>query len=217
MTVAYPYALAYFALTLPIEFLIWDIQRNDELSGSGDGSVWQAELAPPLWTATISLRRILNAEAKQINAKIRKLHGAQELFRLSDPLSRFPQLDPQGVKLGSRNVTVESIPGHRSSLSMAGLPASYRFLPGDKFTITYGSNPTRVGFFEISEEGVSTSDGTTGLIGVFPHLPPGVGAGASIKLNDPYCEMKMLPGTHSPGRSNGPFAEGIEFQAIQKR
>lgn len=217
MTVSYPYPLSVLADQLPIDNITWDIRRNDEMSGSGDGSVWQAELSTPLWVATVALAVMSNDKAKQIAAKIRKLHGAQEVFRLYDTASLFPQLDPLGAKLGNSTVTIESVPGHRASLSMIGLPANYGLLPGDKFSVTYGSNPTRVGFFEISEAASAGSDGSTGLIGVFPHLPPGVGPGAAVRFINPYCEMKILPGTHNPGTARKLFTEGAGFKAIQKR
>ena len=216
-TVSYPYPLAFFADQLPIDNITWDIQRNDEMSGSGDGSLWQAELSTPLWVATVALTVMPNDLARQIAAKIRKLHGAQEVFRLYDTASLYPQLDPDGAKLGSSAVKIESIPGHRASLSLIGLPANYGFLPGDKFTVTYGSNPTRVGFFEISEAASAGADGSTGLIGVFPHLPPGVNANADVRLIEPYCEMKIMPGTHNPGSASKLFTEGAGFKAIQKR
>lgn len=217
MTVTYPYDLASFANRLAIETVVWSIQRNDELSGMGSGAVFQAELSIPLWLATVEFAEVYHNEAKQIAALIRKLHGAQESFRLFDPLSRYPQSDPEGLALGSNAVQVESIPSHRASLSFIGLPPGYLLLPGDKFTIAYGSNPTRIGFFEISEAASAGSDGSTNLIGVFPHLPPGIGAGAAVILKDPFCEMKIMPGTHNPGTASRLTTIGGGFKAIQKR
>src|SRR4051812_13620834 len=109
MTVTYPYPLPFLADLLSIESVTWDIQRNDELSGSGDGRVWQAELAPPLWTGNVSLNIGYHNDLKQIAAKIRKLHGAQNSFFLCDPLSEYPQLDPDGSILGASVVRVGAI------------------------------------------------------------------------------------------------------------
>jgi hypothetical protein len=217
VTVSYPYALTEFADVLPIANVRWDIQRNDEMSGAGDGSVWQAELSSPLWIATVALTTMKNGLAKQVAAKIRKLHGAQEAFRLYDPSSLLPQLDPRGSIIGDRAVEVASISGDRASVSFAGFPAGYRLLPGDKFSFSYGSNPTRVGFFEISEAVVASSGGTTGNVSVFPHLPSGVSAGVVVRIKYPYCEMKILPGSHDPGSSDLLFTTGAGFKAIQKR
>ena len=53
MAITHPYALSVLADRLDIESETWDIKRNDELSRTGDGRVWQAELAPSLWAATL--------------------------------------------------------------------------------------------------------------------------------------------------------------------
>ncbi|MET3648025.1 carbohydrate binding domain-containing protein [Phyllobacterium ifriqiyense] len=96
MAITYPYALSVLADRLDIESVVWDIQRNDELSGSGDGRVWQAELAPPLWTGDVTVNVGYHDDIKQIAALIRKLHGAQNQFYLYDPLSKYPQAYPDG-------------------------------------------------------------------------------------------------------------------------
>lgn len=80
--------LSYLSDKLCIETVVWDIQRNDELSGSGDGRVWQAELAPPLWTAEITVNPNYHKDIKKIAALIRGLKGSKESFMLSDPLSK---------------------------------------------------------------------------------------------------------------------------------
>jgi len=165
MAVSYPYSLPAFADLLKISSIVWDIQRNDELSGSGDGRVWQAELAPPLWTGTVTLSDMYNAEAKQIAARIRKLHGAQEALFLYDPLSKYPQADPDGTKLGAASVSVAAFGADNASLSLKGLPAGYRLTVGDKMQVGYGG---RYAFLEISETVDASGQGITPVFGVFP-------------------------------------------------
>lgn len=217
MTVVYPYSLSTFAEQLAISTVIWDIQRNDEMSAGGDGRVWQAELSSPLWTATVELIMLSNDRAKQIAAMIRKLHGTQESFYLSDPLSLYPQSDPTGVILGEAAVKVLSVAADRASLSFTALPGSYVLTVGDKFTIVYGSNPERVGFFEISETVAANGAGVTGMIGVFPHLPSGITAGQTIRLAKPYCKCGIVPGSHNPGTGRKLHTEGSGFKVIQKK
>ena len=91
MAIIYPYSLNDFADRLDIGDVEWSIRRNDELSGSGDARIWQAELADPLWTGDVRLTASHHHEAKQVAAMIRKLHGAQHSFLLYDPLSKYPQ------------------------------------------------------------------------------------------------------------------------------
>ncbi|CZT36248.1 hypothetical protein [Rhizobium sp. 9140] len=217
MTVTYPYSLATFADQLAISSVVWDIQRNDEMSAAGDGRFWQAELSSPLWTGTVELIMLSNDRAKQIAAQIRKLHGTQESFYLCDPLSLYPQADRTGAVLGNAAVKVLTIATDRASLSFTGLPAGYVLTLGDKFTILYGSNPERVGFFEISETVAANGAGVTGMVGVFPHLPSGIGNGLSIRLAKPYCKCSILPGTHNPGTGRKLHTEGAGFKVMQKK
>ena len=72
----------------------WDIQRNDELSGTGEGVVYQAELAPPLWKAEVTIQPVRLTEAQAISALVRGLGGALEPFMFRDPYICGPRLDP---------------------------------------------------------------------------------------------------------------------------
>ena len=214
MAVSYPYSLPAFADLLKISSIVWDIQRNDELSGSGDGRVWQAELAPPLWTGTVTLSDMYNAEAKQIAARIRKLHGAQEALFLYDPLSKYPQADPDGTKLGSASVSVVALGADNASLSLQGLPAGYRLTVGDKIQVGYGG---RYAFLEVSETASADGQGITPVFGVFPHLPAGFTAGLGVILLLPACKCLIMPGSHNPGTASGPITSGATFKVIQKK
>lgn len=216
MTVTYPYALPYFADRLPIVGVEWTDKRTDSISGQGSGRIWQAELAGPLWTATVELARRPSAEMKQIAALIRKLHGAQEQFFLFDPLSPYPASDPTGAVLGAANVKVASIDANRASMAFKGLPANYVLTLGDKFSITYGAAPTRYGFFEISETGQASAGGVTPSLGVYPHIPAGIGVDQDVQLIRPACRMVIMPGTHRAGRAQRHLTEGAGFTAMQK-
>ncbi|KQS79823.1 hypothetical protein ASG25_21785 [Rhizobium sp. Leaf384] len=217
MTVTYPYSLATFADQLAISTVVWDIQRNDENSGGGDGRLWQAELSSPLWIGTVELIMMPNNRAKQIAALIRKLHGIQESFYLGDPLSLYPQSDPTGSVLGASTVTIASISSDRSAIAFSGLPAGYVLTLGDKFTVLYGSNPQRVGFFEISETATANGSGNTGQIGVFPYVQSGISAGQAVRLAKPYCKCVIMPGSHNPGSARKLHTEGAGFKVIQKK
>ena len=122
MAITYPYALSVLADRLDIESETWDIKRNDELSRTGDGRVWQAELAPPLWTADVTLNIGPNNNLKQIAACVCKLHGAQELFHPFVPLSKYPQADPDGSILVASPVRINSVGTGGRTISLKGLP-----------------------------------------------------------------------------------------------
>jgi hypothetical protein len=218
MAITYPYALSALADRLNIESVTWDIQRNDELSGTGDGRVWQAELAPPLWTADVKLNIGYHDDLKQIAARVRKLHGAQELFWLYDPLSKYPQADPDGSILGASTVRVNSIGTGGRTISLKGLPAGYVLTLADKLQIAYATSPVRNAFLEVSDDIVSASgSGVTGLFEVFPNAPTGVAANDVVTLVKPACKVFISPGTANPGSGAGLMTSGAGFKVIEKR
>lgn len=218
MTVTYPYSLEWLADILPISSAVFDIKRNDKISGQGRGRIWQSELADPLWIADIELDdATYTRDAKRYAARIRKLHGAQEAFFLYDPVSQYPASDPNGSILGAAAVSIASIGADSASLSLTGLPAGYQLTDGDKFCLTYGTTPTLYAFFEVSEPVVADAAGTTPEFGIFPHISTGIVAGMAVTLARPYCRMVIEPESHRPGRARRTLTEGAGFRAIQKR
>jgi len=217
MAIAYPYAVAFLADVLPIRSVTWDIQRSDELSGLGDGRVWQAELADPLWTAAVRLDADRHDAMKQIAARIRRLHGAQESFFLFDPLSLYPQADPKGVILGASAVEVHSKGADNQSLRLKGLPAGYVLTIGDKGQVTYSSAPARNFFFECSETVVADGDGITPEFAIFPFIPAGVAADDPVNLVKPACKGFIMPGSHNPGTARGSMTDAAAFTFMERR
>lgn len=204
--------LAEFFDHLPLLPMRWDIQRNDELSGSGEGVYWQAELAPPIWKADIAVRPVRLPQATEISALVNRLRGAQEPSMFRDPFICGPRRDPTGALLGSASVTVASASG--VSLALSGLPSGYVLSIGDKIQITSGG---KTAFVEISENAVATAGGTTGAFDVFPRLPAFVSAGNAVTLIRPACPCVIVPGTFRPGNTSGNIVSGIAFSIIQKR
>lgn len=217
MAITYPYALSVLADRLDIESVVWDIQRNDEMSGSGDGRVWQAELAPPLWTGDVTLNVGYHDDVKQIAALVRKLHGAQNQFYLYDPLSKYPQSDPDGSILGAAAVKINSITAGGRTLSLKGLPAGYKLTLADKMQIAYATSPVRNAFLEIDENVTANASGVTPVFEVFPNAPTGVAINDVVMLLKPACKGFIAPGSFNPGSGAGLITSGLTFKFIEKR
>lgn len=211
MTITYPYGVTVLADLLKIASVKWDIQRNDEMSGSGDGRVWQAELAPPLWKADVSVQIGYRDEVEQIAALLRKLHGAQESFYLYSPVRKYPLLDPTGSIVGSNEVKVHTASG--ANVRLKGLPASYKLSRGDKLQINYATS--RNYFGEVSEDVTADGSGNTAAFGIFPHLPAGLAADDLVNLKKPACKMFLM--AFDPGTSDRVFTQGMTFQALERR
>lgn len=217
MTITYPYPVSYLSDKMKISGVTFDIQRNDELSTSGSGDTWQAELSPPLWIATVTIMNDYNNTVKQIAAKLRKLHGAQEQFLLVDPLSKYPASDPTGAVISGSIITVDEVGSDRQSIKFSGLPGLFKLTTGDKFTITYGSNPVIFSYHEISEDITTDALGAMEFVQIFPHLPTSVAEGFNVIMNKPPCKMSVSTGSFTSGRSSGLMTDGLSFKAIQKK
>lgn len=192
----------------------WDIQRNDEYSGTGDGRVWQAKLAPELWRATVAHAQLLNTAAEELDGAIRALRGAEVPFMMASPLFCAPKSDPTGVGLGGASVKLLSISAARAAVALAGLPAGYKLTTGDKFSFAYGE---RLYFGEVSEIAVAASSGNTPQFAIFPNLPAGAAAGVAVTLIKPPCKVVIVPGSYKVGEISGRFTRGGSFQIIQKK
>ncbi|NTH50938.1 hypothetical protein G6L09_08120 [Agrobacterium rhizogenes] len=205
--------LSYLADRLKIESVTWSVQRNDELSGSGDGRLWQAELAPPLWTAEIKLAADYAANAEGVAALIRSLRGAQDPFLLYNPMRRHPIADPFGTILGSASVSINSLGSSTNELSLKGLPAGYALTVGDKLQIM----APKTQFVEIVDTIAASGSGVTSVFRVFPALRAGTAVNMAVQLVNPACAMVISTGSHNPGTTTGNITTGASFKAIEKR
>jgi hypothetical protein len=213
MTLTYPYEVTVLADLMKISEVVWGDKRNDEISGSGDARVWQAELADPLWTADVTVDTGNQNEIKKIAALIRSLKGAQEAFYLYDPTSKYPQSDPTGSIIGSSTVQVHTASGN--AIRLKGLPAAYALKAGDKFQVTYAT--TKNYFGEVSEDVMADGSGITASFSIYPPLPAGLLADDAANLKKPACKMFIMPGTFNPGKSEKVITSGLTFKAMERK
>lgn len=205
-------ALSYLSSAYRFLPFKWETRRNDELSGTGDGRLFQAELADPLWTAQVLFAPALNGTADEAEALVRGLHGASEPFLLASPLFCAPKSDPTGSTLGASTVTVGSIGAGRDTMSLSGTPGGYALSVGDKVQVIDSDSPARYHFFEVltAVTGSSSFD-------VFPRVPASVTAGDGVTLKYPAARVVIVPGSHQAGTVAGAVTSGGGFQVIQRR
>lgn len=208
-----PLALSALFDKLPIASVKWSIQRNDELAGNGDGDIWSAELADPLWSGEVSLARGFHDELKQAAALIRALDGSKQPFMCCDPFSLYPQDDPKGLILGAAVVQVRAVGGDRRVLQLKNLPAGYALTLGDKIQITQGD---LIRFFEVGATANATGTGNLD-VSVFPRLPLGLAINAVATLKKPACPVIIAPASHDPGTGRRSITEGATFKVLQKK
>ncbi len=212
MALTFPYPLDFLNDYLREGSSTLSIQRNDELSGSGDGRYWTAELARPLWTITLPLVARRPAEARALDAKIIALNGSAKTLLWADP-SYAPAFGAT-VELALATVTVASISTDRTALAFTGLPSGWVLSTGDRFSIVYGE---RYYLATISEDATADSAGATGEVSVFPYLPFGVSIGAVAEIVRPVMKCLIPPSgytgfTFQPGN----YGDGASLTLLQK-
>jgi hypothetical protein len=211
MALTFPYPLAHLADVLKVNSITLDLQRSEEYSGHGDGRYWSAELAPPLWTASIPLVPVPTIEARAINARIRALDGSSKTFLVGDPSYRGPVAGTFG--LGA--VTVGSISAARDRLSLDGMPAGFELAIGEYLSIGYGDG--RRWFGEVSEAMAANASGVTPSREVRPHLPQGVTVGDAVELVKPCFKAFIPPKGFTPYSFQlGDMGTGASLTILQK-
>lgn len=210
----YPFSLAFLADLLDIDSVVFDIERNDAVSGQGTGQTIGVELAPPLWYAEVTLNPNYFHEAEVIAAKFRALRGVMGTFLLYDPRKKFPMSDPTGSILGANFINITAKGANNDTLSLSGFPAGYKLSPGDKMTIPYGSGFSYFG--EFSDYATANGSGVITAAPVFPHIPIAMTLGTQVRLATPYVKMSLDVKGWTPGASSGLHTGGQKFRAIQK-
>ncbi|MCB5412345.1 hypothetical protein [Pseudogemmobacter faecipullorum] len=134
MALTFPYPLAFLSDVLRAGDVSFDMRRNDEMSGSGSGQFWAAELAPPLWQVTMSLAARRPEQAREIDAKIRALGIGRQTLLFTDPTyAPASRIDPGG------SASIGSISADRTRISLAGLLPDYVATIGDRISVSLGA------------------------------------------------------------------------------
>ena len=210
MALSFPYALDFLSECLNSEQIALRLQRFDEMSGGGDGRIWSAQMAQPLWTATYSLTGRDAAHARAINAKINALDGTSQTMFWADPYYPGPA---SGVTTGLGGVTVASVRADRGAIALTGLPGSFEASAGDYLTIPYGSGRVYMG--QLAEDGIAGAGGVLSQREIRPYLPFGIAAGASVQLVRPY--FKAMVTDYTPFASfRGRWGDSASITIMQK-
>lgn len=208
MALTFPYPLDFLSEHIRVTQIPLALRRFDETSGSGDGRVWSARLAAPLWTATLPLVARSWAEARAVEAKILALDGMTKSFLWADPV-----YVPAAGGTAGRYVSVSAVSADRTAVVLSGLPAGYAVSTGDRLSITGGSG--RVYFATIAEDGTADSSGDTDGLSVYPYLPLWVVAGAAVEMDRPYlkaCVEDYTGFTAMPGK----YSQGASLSLLQR-
>lgn len=215
MAITFPRPLSEFIETLKIQSIEWDIRRNDQFSGLGNGQILSANVAPPLWNGSVRLALMSYDEYTKIRARIATLDGSMNSFHVYGPPRLYPQSDPDGSILGASVVTIDTLGSDNKSLRLTGLPAGYQLTEGDLFSYTFSSG-TYQAMHMICEDAIANGSGLTPFFEIRPHLFPDVTVGTGVTLIKPTAKAIIVPNSLRLGSISGQSVNGAAFDVIQR-
>lgn len=208
MALSYPYSVNFLANCLTGERIPLQLQRNDELSGSGDGRYWAAQLSRPLWSASYSLYAKSAAHAREINAKIYGLDGSTGTFLWCDPYYEGPAA---GDYAGVDSIEIASLSSDRTRITFTNMPAGFEFTAGDYISVAYGTD--RYYFATLCEGGGSGGAPRE----VRPAVPLGVSVGDTVTVSKPVFKAIIPPNGFTPFASfRGRWGDSASITVLQK-
>lgn len=246
MAWTYPLSLAdfYDKIRVAIGSPNWELARNDQTSGLGSLDPLNAELASPLWRASIQLPAMPNAEADELITMLEMLCHPGRKFFFSNPKHEYPASDPGGEELRGDEYLKTTEPwdddllwgdlipwgsavsyapkilalgSNNRSLSLSGLPPGYKLSIRDMLAFDYGpEGQKRRAMHRVVETVIADEDGITGLFEVFPHIRAGAAVNDPVFLEKPAILASVIPGTFDPGTADTVNTVGISFGIIQR-
>jgi hypothetical protein len=213
MTITFPLARADFGDLLPIsQAKIW-LDPQQEISGDGTGTYYATDLTDKIWRGELTLDDALTHEdADDIEAQIDTLNGSMFSFIMADPRRLWPCNDAGGttIKAWATPVTIADV-DNNNRLKLAGLPPHYKLARGDRFHLTFGSNPLHRGYYRIAVPTPDTADveGNSGWLDFRPLFPDNaVDIGTVVTLYKAAAEWIIAPKGRTPGTGRRTITPG---------
>ncbi len=214
MAIAYPLSATDWFGKLPISSMTMDPVESVVADMTGAGEPITDDVAPMLWKGTISLGRMLQAEAAHASVMMDLIRTSGALFWAFDARRPAPAADPRGMVLGTATPTIHALPSGNRSIALAGLPAGYVLSIGDYLGFAYGGG--RRALHRVAELQVqAASNGITPAFEVSTLINPGAVVGAAVQLIRPAIPCMRVTGSVMTGETRGKITEGFTFQFSQ--
>lgn len=200
MALSFPLSLAAFQDKFTISMASMWISEPRQIDRTASGTILPASLGDAVWRGSFQVPPTNDrSEAGQLDALLSILDRAGSSFLVYDPRKPYP------ASGGTSTGTINSISGSdRRTITITGGPT---LTPGDLFSFTYGSSPTRYSLHRIVD--ISGSD-----IEVTPLIPVGAATGATVTFTKPVMKAVLQPDP-SYGAGRPVISEGPSFSFVQ--
>ena len=199
---------------MPVETAPFALHRQRQYSKGADGTVYRADLAPPLWMCTITSVPMVHSLAQQVLALLQASEDDLSTFFVWDISLPAPQADPNGTILGAATPTIASIDSSNRMVTIQALPANYTLTRGDYISVLRASDSKRQLFKVVDPTVVASSAGITPLFQLSPYIRTGMAVNDTVYLLKPAVEMVIQPGTLKVASQDNLFTT-LSFQAIE--
>lgn len=215
MAQSFPASVASFFNLLQISSGKVYLPAALEMSQTGAGEVFTADLGPRLWAGQVTLARRLHTDLAYVEAKLSLMQQAGAGFMAFDPRRTGPAYDPSGAILGAATVVINSLNSNHRDLTLSGLPAGYVITPGDYLGFSYGSSPVRYAMHQVVIGKTANGSGVTTAIEVTPYIRDGAAVGATVTLLRPTFKAVIVPGSVTASEGARVQSSGLSFGFIQ--
>lgn len=213
MVQTFPMNLEDFFEGLPIQIFTPELTEAMEMNRNGSGEVLTASLGPRLWKNDIVIRNGTYAEIERIKARLNMLrYPNRSLFVHGMPFLA-PQHDPDGSILGASVITLTDVESNNRVIELTGFPDDYVLTVGDFIGFSYGSNPIRHAFHQVTASAAENAGVMS--VEVCDFIRPGFALDSVVTLIKPKYKAIVLPGSVGVGPSEGQRTEGLKFTIMQ--
>lgn len=197
MALGFPLSLSEFFNPLVTPDVTMDLGEAMSIQTTQGGEIIASDYGARLWygTVTVWAKTYTTIDSAASRAKLLRQAGAS--FLITHPSREGPQADPTGAILGGATPTIVSVNANRRDVTINGLPAGYVLTNGDLIEFNYLSSPVRYALHEVVSQ-VTASGGGAAVVELMPPLRPGYVTPMSIRLIQPRCQAKMIPGSYQP-------------------
>lgn len=178
---------------------------------SGGGEILSSMLGQPKWVVNVSVEGGRHNRNLAEEADIMHLASRDGTLLAYDIRRPFPLADPVGAIIGGGSGVLAAKGGDNRSISVSGLPSTYKLTKGDKLSILYSSTKR---FLCTVEETVTASGGTTGLFEVWPFLPAAIAVSNVVTVSKPCGKFKLQANSFRSSGGAGDITAGFTFSLI---
>lgn len=187
-----------------------------ELSELGNGEILTSDYGPRLWRGKFELAKLTLNAAEAIKARIEALQFSGRTFHCYDPVIQTPASDPGGTTVSGYSSKILLINADNRRIKLKGLPSGYELQAGDRLSFVQASSGLTALHRVVDDSVVASSSFETGYFEVVPHILPGAAVDDIVTLLRPYCNAMIVPGSFKPGRIEGLYVRGMQFDFVQK-